>query len=83
MALIALLRAWCARFGDGGGSDASGARPGDAWDAGYRAGRRAGRRPADDAAPRARAPYPGGSPAAAAWYQGFRIGFCDGAQERA
>ena len=88
--LLARLRALCDRILDplDDGEDRATAprSSGDPWNDGYRAGRRAGYRhagPDDDADPVVhRAPHPEGSGAAALWWQGFKIGFCDGAAER-
>jgi hypothetical protein len=88
--LIDALRGLCGRIVRQV-EDASGAAPigrytADPWDAGYQAGRRAGYRAGAEAAvvdmADHRAPYPDGSTAAGQWWQGFRIGLCDGAEER-
>jgi hypothetical protein len=88
--LLGVLRALCERFDRLAGFEPAAAheRPGDPWNAGYRAGRRAGCRRAtwgddDDRPMAARAPHPERSAAASLWHQGFMIGFCDGAEERA
>lgn len=63
----------------------AGLGPDDPWDAGYRAGRRAGYRQAaraDGDPITHRAPHREGSAAAAQWWQGFKLGFYDGAAER-
>jgi len=87
--LLDALRGLCDRIArrveDGSGAAAVGRSTGDPWDIGYRAGRRAGYRhgTGDDADGVVhRAPYPEGSGAASQWWQGFRIGLCDGADER-
>ena len=88
--LIGALRGLCGRIvrrvEDASGSPPSDRYTMDPWDAGYRAGRRAGYRAGAEAAvvdmETHRAPYPEGSTAAGQWWQGFRIGLCDGAEER-
>jgi len=88
--LIDALRGLCGRLVRQV-EDASAAMPSDRytadpWDAGYRAGRRAGYRAGAEAAAvdmeTHRAPYPERSTAAGLWWQGFRIGLCDGTEER-